>query len=231
MLARVLAPDGAELVAGGPRSAGPADGRYYNAVLLVGPDGQIVATYEKQRLLPFAEYFPFGGNALLRRQFARVREFTPGPASRPLPTVAGPAGVLICNEAMFGEIAAERVRDGAEYLATLTNDSWLGDRTFAEQALDMARLRAVESHRYLVRASTSGPSAIVDPLGRVVARTGTDTAAVVGGAILGATGLTFYARYGDVFGAACAIVLVLLMVVRRATHRAGFAECSRSELG
>ena len=75
---------------------------------------------------------------------------------------------MICNEVMFGEIAAERVRAGAAYLATLTNDSWLGDRQYAEQALDMARLRAIEQRRYLVRASTSGPSAIVDPCGRAV---------------------------------------------------------------
>lgn len=215
-LAALLAPAGAELVAGGPRAGG--DGvRYYNAVFLVAPDGDVVARYDKQRLLPFAEHFPFGGSALLRRQFARVREFTPGGPSAPLPTAAGAAGVLICNEAMFGEIAAERAGAGAGYLATLTNDSWLGDRKFAEQALDMARLRAIEQRRYLVRASTSGPSAIVDPLGRVQARTDADTAATITGTIHAATGLTLYARYGDLFGALCVALLACAAVRRLAT--------------
>src|SRR6185436_1842825 len=125
--------------------------------------------------------FPFGGVELLRREFARVREFTPGAAARLLPTIAGRAGVVICNEVMFGELVSDRVQAGAEYLVTLTNDSWLGDRKYAEQAFDMARFRAVEQRRFLVRASTSGPSAIVDPLGRVTARTTFDTATTMSG--------------------------------------------------
>src|SRR5262249_59296592 len=123
-----------------------------------------------------------------------VHVFTPGGPATFLRTVAGPVGLLICNEVMFGDVVSERVRAGAGYLVTLANDSWLGDRKFAEQAFDMARLRAVEQRRYLVRASTSGPSAIVDPSGRVVVRTDDDTRATIGGGSHAAGGRTVFPR-------------------------------------
>ncbi|HUI24449.1 MAG TPA: apolipoprotein N-acyltransferase [Candidatus Kryptonia bacterium] len=220
-LGYMLSPTQTQLVTGGPRQISQSPPHYYNSGFLVAPTGDIVATYDKQQLLPFAEYFPFGGIELLRRQFARVREFTPGGAARLLPTVAGPAGVLICNEAMFGEMVSNRVRAGAQYLVTLANDSWLGDRKYAEEAFDMARLRAVEQRRYLVRASTSGPSAIVDPLGRVLTRTAADSRATLGGSVSAATTLTFYARYGDAFGVLCVVIPLGVILARRvaALHR------------
>jgi apolipoprotein N-acyltransferase len=211
-LGELLTPTRTQLVAGGPRAVGQPNPRYYNSGFLIAANGTVSAAYDKQHLLPFAEYFPFGGNELLRREFARVREFTPGGPAQLLPTIAGPAGVVICNEAMFGEIVTERVRAGAGYLVTLANDSWLGDRKFAEQAFDMARLRAVEQHRYLVRASTSGPSAIVDPLGRVVTRTPAEARATVGGTIRPLHGLTVYARCGDLFGLLCALIPLAVML-------------------
>ncbi len=111
-----------------------------------------------------------------RRRFGRVREFTPGAGSTLIDTPAGHAGVVICNEGFLPEPAAERVRRGAAVLVNLANDSWLQDPKFSEPAFDMVTLRAVEQRRWLVRASTGGPSALVAPVGRVVAGTalGTD---------------------------------------------------------
>jgi len=214
-LASALSPLRTQLVAGGPRRVGDDTGQYYNSAFVIAPTGEIVATYDKQRLLPFAEYFPFGGVGLLRRHFARVREFTPGGPARLLPTVAGAAGVLICNEAMFGEMAGDRVRDGAEYLVSLANDSWLGDPMYAAEAFDMTRLRAVEQRRYLVRASTSGPSAIIDPLGRIAASTRNGTRATLAGEIRPLRQTTFYARWGDVFGVGCVVVCLGCIALRR----------------
>jgi len=229
-LGQLLSPSHTELVAGGARTVDPAQPRYFNAGFLIAPDGHIVAAYDKQRLLPFAEYFPFGGSSLLRRQFARVREFTPGRAARLLPTAAGLAGVVICNEVMFAELVTERVQAGAGYLVTLTNDSWLGDVKYAEEAFDMARMRAVEQHRYLVRASTSGPSAIVDPLGRVVTSTANGTRATTAGVIRSSNGLTLYARCGDAFGVLCAVlpIAVALLGRRRAARQADQSVASAS---
>lgn len=236
-LASLLTPFGVELVAGGPRRVGAGEASYFNSAFAVARDGSVTAVYDKQRLLPFAEYFPFGGIALLRRHFGRVREFTPGGPATLLPTVAGAAGVLICNESMFGEMASERVHAGAEVLVTLANDSWLSDPKYAGEAFDMARLRAVEQRRYLVRASTSGPSAIVDPLGRVVGRTADDTRATLSGTIRPAQTLTPYARWGDVFGVLCALLPLSVLALRRvgrgrraaATHPSPAAAAADSE--
>ena len=124
---------------------------------------------DKERLLPFAEYFPFPQLDFVRRRFGEVKEFSPGTTARLLPTAIGPAGVTVCNEAMFPDVAAARARAGAAYLVDPANDTWLTPR-FSAQQFDIVTLRSVEQRRWLVRASTSGPSAIVDPLGRVTAR-------------------------------------------------------------
>ncbi len=200
-IARVL--DGrAQLIAGGPRVVVGPDRHYFTSIFLLSAGGRVVAHYDKQRLVPFAEYFPFARLDLLRRRFARVREFTPGGPPALLPTVAGPAGVMICNEAMFPEIAAARARAGAAYFVEPANDSWFRAR-FSDQQFDIVRLRAVEQRRYLVRASTSGPSAIVDPAGRVVVRTALSTQTVAGGEIRAGTVTTLYCRVGDLFAWLC----------------------------
>lgn len=215
-IARLLAPTGAELLAGGPRAEGTRATRYYNSAFLLSPAGDIVARYDKQRLLPFAEYFPFASVDLLRREFARVREFVPGRDTPPLPTAAGPTGVVICNEAMFPRLVTARVRAGARLLVNLTNDSWLGDVQYSAQALDMARVRAIEQRRWLVRASTSGPSALVDPVGRVTAETAAFSRGTIGGTVAPETVVSPYARWGDVFGLVCAAAVVVALATRRA---------------
>ena len=221
-IARVLAASGAELVLGGPRVVGDPPRDYFNSIFLLAPNGDLLATYDKQQLVPFAERFPFGSVSLLRRRFARVREFSVGEASPPLPTAIGPAGVTICNEAMFPEIAAARVRAGATFLVDPANDTWLTPE-FSAQQFDIVRLRTVEQRRYLVRASTSGPSAVVDPLGNVVVRTAFLTQAAITGAIYPGTTVTPYGRVGDLFAWIC--VVVALLAAQPWTSRRSDADC------
>jgi apolipoprotein N-acyltransferase len=230
-IANVLGRAGAELLTGGPRALAGTDGgppRYRNGAFVVSRAGTIEATYEKGVLVPFAEYFPVPQLDFLRRQFGKVREFTPGTLQAPLPTVAGPAGVMICNESMRGEHAIDRVRRGAEWLVTLANDSWVGRRQYAEIALEMARLRAVEVRRWLVRSSTSGPSAVVDPAGRIVDRLDFDRRGVVAGEIVPRRGLTIYARVGDAFAWGCAVVAIVLAILAR---RRDFSVAGRARDG
>ncbi len=198
----------AELVIGAPRAGAPGGAApYTNSVYLVGADGRIGARYDKQYLLPFMEYFPLRVE-MARRQFGRVREFSPGAALPPLPTRAGAAGVLICNEAFLPHVAAARVAAGATYLVNPSNDSWVPNAGFAWQQFEIAALRAVEQRRYLVRVSDSGPSGVIDPYGRMVAHTEALTRDALLADVAPASGRSPYSRVGDLFGDLCAVVTV-----------------------
>ena len=206
-----------ELLAGGPHREEADGARVFNSIFAFSPDGSIVGRYDKQVLVPFSETFPLRTGALMRRRVDGARTFMPGPPSpAPIATRLGRAGLLICNEAMFPEIAAARVRAGAEILISPSNDSWIAGDAFAEHMLAVVGLRAIEQRRYLVRASTSGPSAIVDPWGRRVVRTSARTPHLLRGGVRPEQALTPYARWGDAFGLACAgwVSLVLVLEVR-----------------
>lgn len=211
-IGRVSTEAGVELVAGAPRFENIADPIYFNSVFVFRPDGEIDARYDKRRLLPFGEYFPFSTIELLHRNFGRVRELTPGVPGRAPPSRLGRLGVLVCNEAMYPEDATARAREGAQVLINLTNDSWVRAVEFAENQLRIAALRALEQRRYLVRASTSGPSAIVDPFGRIVVRSNPHTAAILGGDVAPRDDLSPYARIGDSFAWACLATTVLAVL-------------------
>lgn len=212
-IAKVLSPFEADLVAGGPTAVGTARDAYLNSAHLLRADGRLAGRYDKQYLIPFAERFPLLRSEAILERFARVREFEPGAPGPPLATRAGPVGVLICNEGLFPEPAAAHVRAGAAYLAVLANDAWTSSRQYGETALAYSRVRAIEQRRWVVRASTSGPSAIVDPCGTVVARTRTAVEDVVAAAIVPRSDLTTYAVVGDAFAWCCVGLLGLRLLV------------------
>ncbi len=216
-LAATIAGHDTELVFGAPRAGSPGGAApYTNSVYLVAPDGALAARYDKIRLLPFMEYFPLRLD-LARRHFGRVREFTPGAPTPPLPTRAGKAGVLICNEAFLPHVAGERVAAGATYLVNPSNDSWVPDAGFAWQQFDIAAFRAVEQRRWLVRVSDSGPSGVVDPFGHVVVHTEALTRDALAAEIAAVSERSPFGRMGDLFGVACALVtaLALAWTIRR----------------
>jgi len=216
-IAAATRPHDAQLLAGAPRYQGELAPTYYNSAFLLASDGEILATYDKAHLLPFAEYFPFSSVELLRRSFGRVREFSAGnlAATAPMATPVGRAGILICNEAMFPYLARRRVSDGAELLVNLSNDSWVASTEFAEDQFALVTMRAIEQRRWLVRASTSGPSAVVDPRGRVQQRTEPFTSGFFTARVATSSTRTFFGRFGDVFVWMCAGLVVAALVFNR----------------
>jgi apolipoprotein N-acyltransferase len=202
-IARVLAEGRAELVAGGPWGAPGEAPLYTNSVFVLDAQGEVRGRYDKQVLVPFAEYTPAGGLDFVRRNFGRVRYYSRGPQSAPLETLAGLAGIAVCNEVFQPELARRRVLDGAEFLVNPSNDTWISERSWSRLTFQMARARAIEQRRYLVRASTSGPSAIVDPWGRIQIQSEPDSRAVIAGKIRARSDLTLYARMGDTFALLC----------------------------
>jgi apolipoprotein N-acyltransferase len=207
-IASLLRTAGVELIAGIPHQE-PDDAGYFNSVYLLSEQGEIIARYDKQYLMPWTEYIPLGNLESVRRRFARFREFNHGSSSPvPLPSRAGPAGILLCNEVALPEVARRRVQEGAAYLVNPANDSWSRDPRYAKQWFDIVSFRSIEQRRYLVRASTAGPSVILDPWARVQVSTGSQSRSAVAGWIRPRSGRTPYARVGDLFAAACTVAVL-----------------------
>ncbi|KAA0012525.1 apolipoprotein N-acyltransferase [Billgrantia pellis] len=161
-----LEPDGA-LLTGILQREGR--GLYYNSVIGLG---NAEGGYRKAHLVPFGEYLPL--ERWLRGTIAffdlPMPAMTPGPSGQPPIHAAGiPIGNAICYEIIYADLVAERARK-AELLLTVSNDTWFGESIGPLQHLQMARLRALENGRYVIRATNNGVTAVIDPQGRIVAR-------------------------------------------------------------
>lgn len=185
-----------------------------NAALLVEADGMIRQAYRKNLLIPLAESIPFG--RLLPALASRLPHAQDFVAARGKPALeTGPLRIAtpICYEAVRPGFVREMVASARpNLLVTLANDAWFGDSQEPWMHLQLARLRAVEHRRYLVRATNSGISAIVDPAGRIVERSGLLARETLRGVVHPLEGLTLYARVGDWPGwlAAAALAASLL---------------------
>lgn len=210
-IGRMLEAANATLVLGGPhRDEDDAGGvRYFNSAFVVDRSGEITDRYDKGHLMPFAEYFPLRTVELLRRRFERVRYFTPGVQDHVLETEFGRIAGVICFEGMFPEIVRGQMRRGAELLLNLSNDAWLGRGAGPEQHLWMAPLRAVESRSWVVRATTTGVTAVIDPYGRIVARADRDVPTTLIASVVPMRVVTTYERWGDAFAWVCVAVAAM----------------------
>jgi len=187
--------------------------RKSNSAFLVGADGWIRSAYDKNLLIPLAEYAPFAGIVpAIGRWLPHVQEFRASRETPPLELGPWRIATPICYEAIRPEFVRRMVREGRPHLlVTIANDAWFGDSQAPWMHLALARLRAVEHRRYLVRATNSGISAVVDPAGRVVARTGLLTRESLRATVVPLDGETVYARFGDWPGWLAAVATALLL--------------------
>lgn len=188
--------------------------RSTNSAFLVGADGMIRNAYDKNLLIPLAEYAPLAGLfPWLGPWFPHVGEFV---AASETPALAlGPWRIAapICYEVIRPEFVRRMVRASDPHLlVTQANDAWFGDSHEPWLHLGLAQLRAVEHRRYLVRATNSGVSAVVDPAGRVVVRSGLLTRENLRATVHPLEERTVYARLGDWPGW-LALALVALALV------------------
>jgi apolipoprotein N-acyltransferase len=216
-----LLPKGTVLITGSVRAPDLPPGtritRAYNSVYVIDHDGSVLSVYDKLHLVPFGEYLPF--QDLMERlgvvQLTKVQGgFIPGTRRHPMQIPnAPPALPLICYEAIFpGSVAARDARPG--WIVNLTNDGWFGISTGPYQHLQQARLRAIEEGLPVVRAANTGISAVIDPVGRIVARLGLGIEGVLDSGLPSAIAPTIYARTGDT-PAAILVAAALLFVIRR----------------
>ncbi|MFQ5816584.1 MAG: apolipoprotein N-acyltransferase [Terriglobia bacterium] len=181
--------------------------RPYNSALMLAPDGGFVGQYDKIHLVPFGEYVPW--RWLLRfsgRLVAEVSDFAPGSSKTLLPMGHGRAAVMICYEAIFPGLVGSFVARGADVLVNISNDGWFGNSAAPAQHFNMARVRAVETRRYLLRTTNTGITAVIDPHGRVLAQAPTEQRTVLVAGFAPRRERTFYVRYGDWFAWLCLLV-------------------------
>jgi apolipoprotein N-acyltransferase len=195
LLAQVAGATGVPLVTGAPRSAG---GRRTNAVVLFDGAG-LRDAYDKQRLVPFAEYDPplFGFLAPLLGPVTKGEGYAAGRGPTVLHGAPIPFSAPICFEITDPELTRRFRAAGARLLVNLSNDAWFGRTGFAEMHLAHAVLRAVELRSFVVRGTNTGISAVVDPQGRVRARLGLFVSGTLVERVRAAGPEPFYARRGS----------------------------------
>lgn len=184
----------------------------FNSVFVVGGREMV---YHKRHLVPFGEYLPL--DALIRPVTEAlglpVADFALGPDAQPLLEAAGHRlGLSVCYEIAFGDEILEAVPDAA-LLVTVSNDAWFGTSIGPHQHLQIARARALETGRYLMRATNTGITAIIAPDGVVVARAPQFEVQVLEGTVTPMGGMTPYARSGDTAVIALALLILIGCIV------------------
>jgi apolipoprotein N-acyltransferase len=186
---------------------------YYNGVVRVAVDATKEVTtqiYRKSHLVPFGEYIPFKSvlGRLLDILQVPMADFSRGAPDQSLLEVGEhKIGMSICYEDAFGDEAI-RALPAASLLVNVSNDAWFGDSFAPHQHLQMARMRAIETARPMLRATNNGVSAIIDHHGTILTRSPQFEVAVLDGEIQPQQGVTVYVRMGN-----WPVLLALLLVL------------------
>lgn len=185
----------------------------YNSAILLNAQGQRIFTYDKIHLVPFGEYEPFPLiHAVVTSVSGEVGGFHKGSSY-----VIGHLqddytfGTFICYEAIYPGEIREFAAKGAELYINISNDGWFGHSAAAEQHLRMARVRAVENRRWLLRVTNNGITAVIDPYGRISRALPRDVRAAADLPYDFRTDETIYTRFGDWFAWMCVIVSIILL--------------------
>jgi apolipoprotein N-acyltransferase len=183
-----------------------------NSAVTLDPEGHEVSRYDKIHLVPFGEYVPgWALPGLVHKITPEVGNFVPGSSYPVAKSPGGGIGVFICYEAIIPQLARKLVAGGAGVLVNISNDAWYGDSAAAYQHLEMARLRAIENHRYLLRATNNGLTTLIDPYGRVREEIPRYQRLVMPAYFNFETRQTFYTAHGDLFAWLCATVAALML--------------------
>jgi len=205
---------GSTLVVGTP-AADPAGEGLFNAVAVPGEDTQF---YYKRHLVPFGEYVPFRSIAggVLDFVGTPLGDFSAGRSAEPLRAAGHAVGVSICYEVTFGTEVLDAL-PGAEILLNVSNDAWFGRTAAPWQHLQMARMRALETARPMIRATNTGVSALIDEKGTVTQQGPWLSEAVIDGEVVPHQGLTPYMRWRDwpMAGTSAGLLLVGTLLRRR----------------
>ncbi len=184
----------------------------FNSALVVGADGARVGRYDKIHLVPFGEYVPFHKLLTFAHSLTgNVGEMGRGTERKAFRLNGHRYGVFLCYESVFADEVRQFARLGAEVLVNLSDDGWYGDTSAPWQHLNMARMRAIENRRWLLRDTNNGVTAVIDPFGRVRQSIPRHQADALPAQFGFRQDLTFYTAHGDVFAYVCAALTMVLV--------------------
>ena len=188
---------------------GATDGEYYNTMFSFGTSPE--QKYRKHHLVPFGEYIP------LKPVFGRIVEVLNIPLSdfsrgsknqQPMQLAGRQVAINICYEDVFGEEIIWQLPE-AELLVNVSNDAWFGQSIGPWQHLQISQMRALETGRYMLRATNTGVTAIINERGQVLQTLEMFTTGVLNGEVQGFSGSTPYVRYGN--GPVLSLIGLLLL--------------------
>jgi apolipoprotein N-acyltransferase len=195
--------------------------RIYNSVFAMDEAGMVRATYDKTYLLMFGEYLPFGeAFPMLYELSPNSGHFTAGSHVRPVTLGEWRISTPVCYEDMLARFTRKMVLEAKPHvLVNLTNDAWFGDTQEPMIHLVLSKFRSIEHRRYLVRSTNSGVSAVIDPLGRVIAQSGQLTRENLRVDIHMMDQDTVYTALGDWPGWLSLFAFGWMLIARRAAER------------
>lgn len=203
-----------------PTNANARGFNLYNSASFVTPQGEFAGRYDKMHLVPFGEYVPFKQFFFFAKNLLNeVGTFDPGAHRTVFATGGHSYGTFICYESIFADEIRHYAEQGADVLINISNDGWYGDTSAAWQHLNMVRMRAIENHRWILRATNTGVTAAINPYGRVTEAAPRHIRTSIHVHFGYEHDLTFYTRYGDLFAYACALITALALAFSLA-HRA-----------
>lgn len=188
-----------------------------NSAALLGPDGALDFMYDKIHLVPFSEYVPWRKWLFFAQGLTGlIGDFQHGSQYKVGKISGGPFSVYICYEAIFPNEVRRFTLAGAQLFINISDDGWFGGSGAPGQHLAMARVRAVENRRWLLRDTNDGITVSVDPYGRIAARLPANIRGELDAPYAFRADLTPYARWGDWLAWLCVLIaLVLLLLVAR----------------
>jgi apolipoprotein N-acyltransferase len=185
-----------------------------NSAALLDSTGRVNFIYDKIHLVPFSEYVPWRSWLFFAKDLTGlIGDFQPGTEYKIGRLSGQPFSVYICFEGIFPNEVRRFTLAGAALFVNISDDGWFGGSGAPEQHLAMARVRAVENRRWLLRGTNNGVTVSVDPYGRIVARLPSNIRGELDAPYGFRTGLTPYARWGDWLAWLCVIAALVLLLL------------------
>ncbi|MGH9454232.1 MAG: apolipoprotein N-acyltransferase, partial [Terriglobia bacterium] len=203
----------AEVIVGAVNFDGPGETIPRESANVVDSSGKQIFRYDKIHLVPFGEYTPSWLKGIAGKITSEVGDFVPGHNYGFIRLEHGAIGIFICYESIFPQLVRRLTPPGPSVLVNISDDAWYGDSSARFQHLEMAEVRAIENHRYLLRDTNDGITVVIDPYGRITQRLAEHQRTTLTGRFSYVSGRTFYNAHGDVFAWLCVILTGLIVAL------------------